>query len=283
MSLLGSGLRTTLVTTLGTISAIAGTSLLAAAPAHASGAHDPYDPSYQHPYRHGAVPTLDVNSKMKAWQHANIAATGPKTLSYGGGVDGIGVQSGHSKVYLVFYGNQWGSQTTTNGISSFSGDPDHAAEAVQNMFKGIGTNNELWSADLTQWCDGPSVASGATSCPSNAAFIPYQSGGVLSGVWYDNGAASPSSATGHQLAQEAINAAGHFGNTTPASNRDAYYIVLSPHGTNPDNYQSPTQGYCAWHDWNGDSTLTGGAASSSYGDVAPATSRTTWTWVRAAA
>ncbi|HZP14683.1 MAG TPA: putative Ig domain-containing protein, partial [Nocardioides sp.] len=268
MSLLGSGLRTTLVTTLGTISAIAGTSLLAAAPAHASGAHDPYDPSYQHPYRHGAVPTLDVNSKMKAWQHANIAATGPKTLSYGGGVDGIGVQSGHSKVYLVFYGNQWGSQTTTNGISSFSGDPDHAAEAVQNMFKGIGTNNELWSADLTQWCDGPSVASGATSCPSNAAFIPYQSGGVLSGVWYDNGAASPSSATGHQLAQEAINAAGHFGNTTPASNRDAYYIVLSPHGTNPDNYQSPTQGYCAWHDWNGDTTLTGGAASSSYGDVA---------------
>jgi serine protease len=268
MSLLGSGLRTTLVTTVGTVAAIAATSLLAAAPAHAAGTHDPYDPSYQHPYRHGAVPTLEVNAKMKAWQHANLAATGPKTLSYGGGVDGIGVQSGHSKVYLVFYGNQWGTQTTTNGISSFSGDPDHAAEAVQNMFKGIGTNNELWSADLTQWCDGPNVAAGATSCPSNAAFVPYQSGGVLSGVWYDNAAASPSSATGHQLAQEAINAAGHFGNTTAASNRDAYYVVLSPHGTNPDNYQSPTQGYCAWHDWNGDTTLTGGAASSSYGDIA---------------
>lgn len=268
MSLLGSGRRTALAAGLGTVAAIAATGLLATAPAHAKGAQDPYDPSYQHAYRHGAVPTRETNSKMKAWQHANLAATGPKTLSYGGGVDGIGVQSGHSKVYLVFYGNQWGTQTTANGISSFSGDPDHAAESVQNMFKGIGTNSELWSADLTQWCDGPNVTSGATSCPSNAAFIPYQSGGVLSGVWYDNAAASPSSATGHQLAVEAVNAAGHFGNTTAASNRDAYYVILSPHGTNPDNYQSPTQGYCAWHDYNGDTTLTGGAASSSYGDIA---------------
>ena len=268
MSLLGSGRRTALVTGLGTVAAIAATGLMATAPAHAAGTRDPYDPSYQHAYRHGAVPTLETNAKMKAWQHASTTATGPKTLSYGGGVDGIGVQSGHSKVYLVFYGSQWGTQTTTNGISSFSGDPDHAAEAVQNMFKGIGTNNELWSADLTQWCDGPNVATGATSCPSNAAFIPYQSGGVLSGVWYDNAAASPSSATGHQLAQEAVNAAGHFGNTTSASNRDAYYVILSPHGTDPDNYQSPTQGYCAWHDWNGDTTLSGGAASSPYGDIA---------------
>lgn len=263
MSLLGSARRTALVTGLGTVAAIAATGLLATAPAHASGSADPNDPSYHHTYRHGAVPTLETNSKMKAWQHANAAATGPKTLSYGGGVDGIGVQSGHSKVYLVFYGTQWGTQTTSNGISSFSGDPDHAAEAVQNMFKGIGTNSELWSADLTQWCDGPNVASGATSCPSNANFIPYQAGGVLSGVWYDNSQASPSSATALQLGQEAVSAAGHFGNTTAASNRDAYYVILSPHGTNPDNYQSPTQGYCAWHDWNGDV-----GATSSYGDIA---------------
>ncbi len=221
---------------------------------------NPYAPSTGHSYRHGAVPTLETNAKMKAWQHANFAATGPKTLSYGGGVDGIGVQSGHSKVYLVFYGTQWGTQTTSNGISSFSGDASHAAEAAQNMFKGIGTNNELWSADLTQWCDGPNVATGATSCPANAAFIPYQSGGVLSGVWYDNSKASPSTATAAQLGQEAVSAAAHFGNTTAASNRDAYYVILSPHGTNPDSYQGS---YCAWHDWNGDVGV-----SSPYGDIA---------------
>ncbi|MFE3521368.1 putative Ig domain-containing protein [Streptomyces sp. NPDC059161] len=230
---------------------------------------NPYSPAYQHSYRHGVVPTAQQNAKMKSWQatHASRnAATGPETLSYGGGIDGIGVQSGHSKVYLVFYGTQWGTQSTDgNGNAKFSGDSAGAAGAAQQMFKGIGTGNELWSADLTQWCDGPNVATGATSCPSNANFIPYQSGGVLSGVWYDNAAASPSAASGHQLGQEAVNAAAHFGNTTAASNRDAYYVILSPHGTNPDSYQGQ---YCAWHDYNGDSTLTGGAVNSPYGDVA---------------
>ncbi|GAA0659950.1 hypothetical protein GCM10010193_08520 [Kitasatospora atroaurantiaca] len=236
------------------------------------GPKNPYSPAYQHGYRHGVVPTVELNTKMHGWDasHSANAATGQQTLSYGGGVDGIGVQSGHSKVYLVFYGNQWGTQgTDANGNATFTGDANGAAAATQNMFKGIGTNNETWSADLTQWCDGPNVATGATSCPANANFIPYQAGGVLSGVWYDNAAASPSSATGHQLAVEAVNAAAHFGNTTAASNRNAYYVILSPHGTNPDNYQSPTQGYCAWHDWNGDTTLSGGgAASSPYGDIA---------------
>ncbi|MGA5821724.1 putative Ig domain-containing protein [Kitasatospora sp. NPDC094028] len=232
---------------------------------------NPWNPQAGHPYRHGAVPGKQQHENYKQWlaAHNQAAATGQQTLSYGGGVDGIGVQSGHSKVYLVFYGTQWGTQTTdANGNAKFSGDSAGAAGATQQMFKGIGTNGETWSADLTQWCDGPNVASGAVSCPSNANFIPYQSGGVLSGVWYDNAAASPSQASGNQLAQEAVKAAGHFGNTTAAANRDAYYIILSPHGTNPDDYQNPTTGYCAWHDWNGDTTLTGGAASSPYGDIA---------------
>jgi len=230
---------------------------------------NPYSPAYGHAYRHGVVPTIQQNARMKHWaagQATPNAATGPETLSYGGGIDGIGVQSGHSKVYLVFYGTQWGTQSTNgSGDLTFSGDPSGAAPVAQEMFKGIGTGNELWSADLTQWCDGPNVAAGAVSCPANANFIPYQSGGVLSGVWYDNSAASPSAATGHQLGAEAVKAASHFGNTSAALNRDAYYVILSPHGTNPDNYQGQ---YCAWHDYNGDSTLTGGAVSSTVGDVA---------------
>ncbi len=83
---------------------------------------------------------------------------------------------------------------------------------------------------------------------------------MLSGVWYDNSAASPSAATAAQLGSEAVKAAAHFGNTTAASNRYAYYVIMSPHGTNPDNYQGQ---YCAWHDWNGDVGV-----SSSYGDIA---------------
>ncbi len=267
--------------------ALAGAAALAAAvslsslsPASASTAHstaasaasvtNPYSPAYQHSYRHGVVPTVGTQAKMK--QYANThhvqpqVATGPETLSYGGGVNGVGVNSGKNKVYLVFYGNQWGSEgTDSNGNATFSNDADGAAPVAQQMFKGIGTGNELWSADLTQWCDGPNVSAGATSCPSNAAFVPYQSGGVLSGVWYDNSAASPGTASGNQLGQEAVSAASHFGNTTSASNRYTYYVILSPTGTNPDSYQGQ---YCAWHDYTGDSSLTGGAVNSPYGDLA---------------
>jgi serine protease len=251
---------------------LAASPLAAAASDDASTGHtvaNPYSPAYGHAYRHGVVPTIEQHDRMNAWaagQATPNAATGPETLSYGGGVDGIGVQSGHSKVYLVFYGTQWGTQSTNaSGDLTFSGDPSGAAPVAQEMFKDIGTGNELWSADLTQWCDGPNVSAGATSCPANANFVPYQAGGVLSGVWYDNAAASPGTASGHQLGAEAVKAASHFGNTTAAANRDAYYVILSPHGTNPDSYQGQ---YCAWHDWNGDTTLTGGAVSSSVGDVA---------------
>jgi hypothetical protein len=259
-------LRTRGLTVLIAASALTAAALSAPATAGASpggGVRNPYSPAHGHSYRHGVVPTKAVHAKMTNWakQHpAAAAAVDTRTLSYGGGVDGIGVTSGHSKVYLIFYGTQWGTQTTTNGISSFSGDSNGAAPAAQNMFKGIGTNNERWSAELTQWCDGPNVAAGATSCPSNAAFIPYQAGGVLSGVWYDNSKASPAAATSAQLGNEAVSAAAHFGNTTAASNRYAYYVILSPHGTNPDNYQGQ---YCAWHDWNGDVGV-----SSPYGDIA---------------
>ncbi|HWG26335.1 putative Ig domain-containing protein [Actinospica sp.] len=270
------GARVTLAAAAG-FALVTGITLAATAPASASTpsraastSANPYSPAYQHPYRHGVIPTVGQNAKMNAWANSHAAspavATGPETLSYGGGIDGIGVNSGHAKVYLVFYGSQWGTEGTDgNGNATFSGDPDGGAPDAQQMFKGIGTGNELWSADLTQWCDGPNVSTGATSCPSNANFVPYQSGGVLSGVWYDNSAASPSAASGHQLGQEAVNAAGHFGNTSAAANRNAYYVILSPHNTNPDNYQGQ---YCAWHDYNGDSSLTGGAVTSPYGDVA---------------
>ncbi|HEY6940416.1 PKD domain-containing protein, partial [Dokdonella sp.] len=225
---------------------------------------NPYSPAYGHSYRHGVIPTREVHAQMQKWAKAHppglTAATGPETLSFGGGVGGVGVLSGQSKVYLIFYGSQWGTQSTdANGNLTFSGDSAGAAAAAQKMFKGIGTASELWSADLTQWCDGPNVANGATSCPSNANFVPYQQN-IFAGAWYDNSVSSPSAATAAQLANEAIKAAQHFGNTTAASNRYAYYVILSPHGTNPDNYQGQ---YCAWHDYTADAGV-----SSPYGEIA---------------
>jgi len=226
---------------------------------------NPYSPAYEHSYRHGVIPTIQVQQQMKQWEAANhpgqLAATNSPTLSYGGGVSGVGVGSGQVKVYLVFWGTQWGTQSTdSNGNLTFSGDSYNAAAKAQMMFKGIGTGGELWSADLTQWCEG--VASGSTSCPSGtpaSSFVPYQQN-AFAGAWYDNSAAAPAAATGAQIGNEATKAAGHFGNTTAASNRYAYYVILSPHGTNPDNYQGQ---YCAWHDYSADA-----GSTTTYGQLA---------------
>jgi hypothetical protein len=258
----------TLAVVLLTLAALTSSSVFAA-PASLTGPSvtNPYSPMYGHSYRHGAVPTISQLHKINAYQQTHPNVTGPNTLAYGGGIDGIGVTSGQEKVYLVFYGTQWGSQSTDgSGNLTFSSDSAGAAPRLQNMFKGLGTGNEAWSGTMTQYCDGSGVSAGATSCPSGAAHVGYPTGGSLAGVWYDNAGSEPNPANGNQLANEAIKAAGHFGNTSAASNRYAQYVIMSATGTNPDNWL--TGGYCAWHDYNGDTTLTGGAASSPYGDIA---------------
>ena len=261
------------LTTLGTagIMAVAASGAPAsAAPTvtQAAGPVNPESPAYGHSYRHGVAPTRATAQKMANWAlaHPNVPAASTRNLTYGGAIDGIGVTTGPQRVYLVFYGSQWGTQgTNSSGYTTLSGDPSGEAPDLQGFFKGLGTGNELWSGVLTQYCDG--VATGAQTCPaSNTKHVAYPTGGALAGVWVDESAASPRTASGHQLGVEAVNAAAHFGNTTAAANRDAQYVVISPTGTNPDNWL--TQGFCAWHDYNGDSTLSGGAVSSPYGDIA---------------
>ncbi len=232
---------------------------------------NPYAPSYGHPYRHGALPTRAAAGKMADYRashpNTNIPTASAANLRYGGGVDGIGVTTGAPKVYLVFYGSQWGTAgTDANGNTTFSGDSVGMAPRLQQLFKGIGTNNELYSGVMTQYCEG--VAVGSQTCPANSAHVGYPTGGALAGVWADTASASPTQATGHQLGVQAVNAASHFGNTTAASNRNAQYVIVSPHGTQPDGFNTPNGGFCAWHDWNGDTTLSGGAIPSSVGDIA---------------
>jgi hypothetical protein len=240
------------------------TTLVPASSAQASSGprpKNPYSPAYQHPYRHGVVPTLATNAKMREWQRQHAATPlASNDLNYGGGVDGIGVTTGHPKVYLVFWGSQWGSASTNgSGDTVLSNDSAGTAAKLQEVFKGLGTNNELWSGVDTQYCEG--VATGSQTCPSNSAHVGYPTGGALSGVWADTSASEPSTATNTQLGQEAVKAASHFGNTTATANRNAQYVILSASGTHPDNF--PSGGWCAWHDWNGDV-----GASSSVGDIA---------------
>jgi serine protease len=229
---------------------------------------NPYSPAYHHPYRQGVIPTRPQLAKMRTWARSHpaaAAAASPNDLNYGGGIDGIGVTTGQEKVYLVFYGAQWGTQSTNaSGDVTLSGDPSGEAPYLQELFKGLGTNGELWSGVMTQYCDG--VAAGAQSCPaSNTQHVAYPSGSVLAGVWVDESAASPAQATPFQLGTEAVSAAAHFGNTTAAANRDAQYDIISPTGTHPDGFNTASGAFCAWHDWNGDPFV---GVTSPYGDIA---------------
>jgi serine protease len=208
-----------------------------------------------HPYRHGVVPSL-------TWLRAHpwsIPAVSPNELNYGGGISGVGVTIGTPRIYLVFYGTQWGTQGTNGqGNVTFSNDPNGMAPYEEAFFKGLGNGGETWSGVMTQYCQG--VATGSQTCPASAAHVGYPSGGAFAGFWYDNAAASPAASSAHQLAQVAVSAAQHFGNTTAATNRSVQYDIISPTGTNPDSYQQG--GFCAWHDYTGDSTMDGGGAVS---------------------
>jgi serine protease len=231
---------------------------------------NPFSPAAGHPYRHGAVPTREAAARMRAYRAAHPAAdpapaASGANLRYGGGVDGIGVTTGSPKVYLIFWGSQWGTPSSdANGNTTLSGDALGMAPRLQQLFKGIGVNGELWSGVTTQYCEG--VATGAQTCPDTAPHVGYPTGGALAGVWADNATAAPGSATEHEIGVEAVAAASHFGNTNAALNRDAQYVVVSAHGTHPDNF--PSAGFCAWHDWNGDGTLIGGPIPSTVGDIA---------------
>jgi hypothetical protein len=244
--------------------AIALAALAAITPAAAAGAHAKNVVSAYaqgHAYRHGAVPLRGHQS------HNSALASSAKDLSYGGGISGVGVTTGAPRVYLVFWGSQWGSQSANaQGNVTLSGDPNGMAPYVEAFIKGLGTGSELWSGVMTQYCQG--VATGSQTCPSNSAHTGYPTGGAFAGVWVDESSPAPSQASGHQIGVEAVNAATHFGNTSQASNRNTQYVIVSPTGTNPDGFNTLTGQFCAWHDYTGDSTLSGGAVTSPDGLLA---------------
>ncbi len=233
-----------------------------AMPAHAQ-AVNPYSPAYGHPYRGGAVPTVSQAQKIRGYNATHpdaVMADSPNNLHYNGGVDGIGVTTGAPKVYLVFWGTQWGtSGTDANGNKTYSGDSAHLAPRLQQLLKGLGKNSELWSGVMTQYCEGVPV--GTQTCPAQSDHVGYPFGGAYAGIWEDTAAAAPSNATALQIGQEAVRAANHFGLKTPQINRNAQYVIVSPHNTHPDGF--PNTGFCAWHSWNGRV-----GATSTVGDIA---------------
>jgi serine protease len=217
------------------------------------------------PYRHGLVSAIGAASAVASGPGRAAGAAKPAgasqaasagNLAFGGGTNGVVVTTGAPRVYLVFWGSWWGSQSTNaQGDATFSGDPKAMAPLLQEFMKGLGTGTDTWSGVMTQYCDG--LAPGAQSCPAGAAQVGYPTGGALAGVWHDPTDVSVM-ASPYQLAAEAVKAADHFGNTTQASNRDAQYVVISPSGLYPDgfNFNRPAQ-FCGWHDVSNDPALLG--------------------------
>ncbi len=245
--------------------ALTGAAVMAAGPAEARSASGASQATASggHAYRHGTVPTRD------AMQSVIGLLPGLDNLVYRGGAGSpsIGVTTGAPKVYLVFWGSQWGtSGTDSSGNTTVSGDSKGVAPVLQSFFKGLGTGGETWSGVMTQYCEG--ISTGATSCPSGAAHVGYPTGGALAGVWVDTSSAAPGQATGNQIGAEAVKASGHFGNTTATANRNNQYVIVSPSGTHPDGFNTTGGQFCAWHDYTADSSLSGGAVSSPYGQLA---------------
>lgn len=222
-----------------------------------------------HAYRHGVIPFLRglIGKRGDSLTAASAQSADAGNLIYHGGVGGVGVLSGTPRVYLVFWGSQWGTQTTNGqGDVTLSGDPMNAAPDLQEFMKGLGTSGETWSGVMTQYCEG--VFMGSQSCPTTGnAHVAYPGRGVLAGVWADESAPAPFQPNGHQIGLEAVSAATHFGNTSQTANSDAQYVIISPSGTHPDGFNTPSAQFCAWHDSTGDNSLSGGAVDSPYGQL----------------
>jgi hypothetical protein len=175
--------------------------------------------------------------KVKNACHHNCG--GSANLSYHGGTNGVGVETGSDKVYLVYWGSQWNNN-----------DPSGEAAIQQKFFNGVGGSK--WNNSVTQYCEG--VSSGTIFC-NGAGTAAANPAGVLAGIWYDNASAAPSRPSQSNLASEAINAAAHFGNTTATSNTTVQYVINTATGNNASGFGTQ---YCAWHS----------STSSSYGNIA---------------
>jgi serine protease len=192
-------------------------------------------------------PTVEVAEQRRA-TGPDAQATGPDLqeqtnpqLIYHGGP--VGVTAGTPKVYLVFWGSQWGAETPTGSLH-FANDSFGVAPRLAALFAGLGTNGERWSGVMTQYCDG--VASGSTFCPAAAPHVGYPTGNALAGVWLDTAAPVGQAVSYGEIANEALRAALHFGNTAVDSNRYAQYVIAFPQGTKPDGFNNGG-GFCAYH------------------------------------
>jgi len=171
--------------------------------------------------------TMESENAARGEAHGHGGGGGSNNLSYHGGLNGIGVETA-PKIYLVLWGSQWNNN-----------DPSGEAALLQAFYNGVGGSS--WLNSVTQYCQG--LAGGTIFCNGQGTPAGNQSG-MLAGVWADNASAAPSHPTQSQLAAEAVNAAGHFGNTTATSNASVQYVIATATGNSSSGFGVQ---YCAYH------------------------------------
>ena len=130
-------------------------------------------------------------------------------------------------VYIVFWG--W-----------HGSDPAGQGPYQQAFFNGVGGSS--WNGSQTQYCN-PTTDPTGLLCAAGASHVGNP-GGVLKGTWADETNPVPASPADPAIMAEAARAAAHFGNTTPASNASAQYIIDTPHGNSTSGFGTQ---WCAYH------------------------------------
>jgi serine protease len=140
-----------------------------------------------------------------------------------------------SRVYIVYW--------------QMTSDPSGEKPYQLKFFNGLGGTPYI--ATQTQYCQGTTDVTGYV-CPATATFVGNPAN-LVAGTWSDTANPIPvlnnmteADATA-ALAAEAVRAANHFGNTTPASNANVQYIIDTPHNNSTPGFAANGGGYCAWH------------------------------------
>ncbi len=157
---------------------------------------------------------------------STAAALAAAHLSYGGGPIVT-----NPKIYIVYWGSQWGTSSITN-------DPSHEASLQLSFFQHMFGTGDTWSTSTTQYCQG--VAVGTTNCGSSGTHVGHPSSNPVVATWLDSGVTSPSAPSTSQITAEAVRAANHFGVT----GTNVQIIVDAAHNVRPQGFGTQ---YCAWH------------------------------------
>ncbi|RAG82277.1 hypothetical protein DN069_28600 [Streptacidiphilus pinicola] len=175
----------------------------------------------------GASELAPHHMNAHAAGHRSVAASG-NNLAYGGG----NVVTA-PKIFIVYWGNQWGSGSTVTN------DPSGEAALQQSFFSHAYGSGDTWSNSQTQYCQG--VSAGTTQCGSSGTHVGHPSANPVGGTWLDSSSKAPSKPGTSAIAAEAKKAATHFG----VSGDNVQIIVDLAHGVSPSGFKTQ---WCAWHD-----------------------------------